>query len=117
VKAAALLTNAGQFLLGATLEAKPSLRGDAWSGSALAAIAIINSAALLLAAQWRGHERLRGRVRRISLFANAMLLLVGGALGVGFLQAPGVSGLETVATLGLLAPPLLTAAALLVSPG
>jgi hypothetical protein len=113
VRLAALLLNLGQFLLGIWLEGNPSLRGDVWSGGALAAIAVFNSAALILAGGWGGYDHLHTRVRRISLFMNGILLLAGAALTIGFLQAPGVSGLETVATLGLLLPPLLTAAALL----
>lgn len=64
--------------MGAYFEVHPRDREDAWSAAGVAAVAVLNSAALTVPAS--GSEASRRsilRLRRIARIANALLLLIG----------------------------------------
>jgi uncharacterized membrane protein YbhN (UPF0104 family) len=102
--------NAVLFAVGLYFEARPRDRHDVWSAAGVAAVAVLNSAALTVGASGRVSRRLRHRLRRIVFIVNALLATAGlfflwvEALHDGW---PGV-----LHGLVLVVPPLLTIAAL-----
>jgi hypothetical protein len=79
--AIALLANLGLFAMGAYFEVHPRDREDAWSAAGVAAVAVLNSAALTVPAS--GSEASRRsiqRLRRIARIANVLLFLIGATI-------------------------------------
>jgi hypothetical protein len=78
LKAIALLLNLGLFGVGVFFELHPRDREDAWSAAGVAAVAVLNSAALTVPASGNAAGfRLIRRLRRVARIANVLLLLVG----------------------------------------
>jgi hypothetical protein len=110
MRALAGVSNLALFAVGLYFEAHPRDRSDRWSAAAVAAVAVLNSAALSLDASGRPGERFVRRLRRMVLLLNGLLLL--SALVVVALAAqrgPLYAGFHAVA---LLVPPLVTMLAL-----
>jgi hypothetical protein len=110
LRAAALLLNALLFGVGLYFEIHPRDSHDRWSAAGVAGIAILNSAALTAAPAGAVARHLVARLRRIATMANGLLLLIGGLLMVFESFLDGRHAL--VLGLALVAPPLLTMAAL-----
>jgi hypothetical protein len=109
----AVLTNAALLVAGVVLELRPRFSSDVWTGAALAALALVNLGALRLVPSGPFTRQLYQRLRRIGLFANAILLTLAAVLLAGSLIDLRTSALELVGSLALLAPPALTFLALL----
>ncbi len=108
-KAAAIAVNGALFAVGVYFEMHPRDRHDVWSAGGVAAVAVLNSAAVTVPFE-PGTRRFVKRVRRIALFANR--ILVPTALALVVLEA-----LHDVRHAGwhgaaLLIPPLVTLQAL-----
>jgi hypothetical protein len=105
----ALLANLALFGAGLFFEAHPRDRGDRWSAAAVAAVAVLNSAALSVRAQDRRVQSLLRRLRRMALILNT-LLLASATLIVALAAQRGLryAGLHLL----LLVPPLVTILAL-----
>ena len=76
----AVLLNVTLFGAGLYLQAHPRDRADLWSASAVAAVAVVNSAALSVPTRGRAGARLVLRLRRIALLANTLLLLTAAVI-------------------------------------
>jgi hypothetical protein len=111
LRGAALALNAALFLVGVYFELRPRYRTDVWAAGALCAIALANSAALTAGTDGQGARHLRRRLRRIALLAS--LLLAGASLLLAILEATRGSAFAALASLVLLLPPALSAAAIL----
>jgi hypothetical protein len=70
----AVLLNLLLFGTGLYFQAHPRDRHDLWSAGGVAAVAIVNSAALSVPTRGRLGGSLVARLRRIALFANTLLL-------------------------------------------
>jgi len=107
---AAVLLNAVLFVVGMYFELHPRDRHDLWSAAAVAGVAVVNSAALTVQPGPSVGPRFVPRLRRIATIANSLLLVVGVVI-VAFETWLDWhhAALHGVA---LLAPPLLTIAAL-----
>jgi peptidoglycan/LPS O-acetylase OafA/YrhL len=111
LKAIALLANLGLFAMGLYFELHPRDREDAWSAAGVAAVALLNSAALTVpagASEASRHSILR--LRRIARIVNVLLLLVGVAIVVFEVLNDGSHALVHGAALVL--PPFFTLLAL-----
>jgi VanZ family protein len=74
LRGAAVAANLALFGAGLYFEAHPRDRSDRWSAAAVAAVALINSAALSVPARDRRGERFVRRLRRVALILNTLLL-------------------------------------------
>jgi hypothetical protein len=110
LRGSAMLANLALFAAGLYFEAHPRDRSDRWSAAAVAAVAVLNSAALSVPARGQRGERLVRRLRRVALILNT-LLLVSATLIVGLAtqRGPRYAALHGVL---LLVPPLVTILAL-----
>lgn len=110
LRGSAMLANLALFAAGLYFEAHPRDRSDRWSAAAVAAVAVLNSAALSVPARNRHHESLLLRLRRVALILNT-LLLVSATLIVALAtqRGPRYAALHGVL---LLVPPLVTILAL-----
>jgi hypothetical protein len=106
----AIILNMVLFAIGVYFELHPRDRHDRWSAAGVAAVALLNSAALNVPAGRALSPRLLRRIRRISLIANCLVLTVG--LLVVALET--LRELEPAAVHGavLVAPPFVTLLAL-----
>jgi hypothetical protein len=109
LRAAAVLANLSLFAAGLWFEAHPRDRSDRWSAAAVAAVALINSAALSVPARGRRGERFFLRLRRVALILNVLLLTSAALIVV--LAAPRGPRYASFHAL-LLVPPLVTMLAL-----
>jgi len=110
LRGAAVLANLTLFLAGLYFEAHPRDRSDRWSAAAVAAVAVINSAALSVPARDEQGERLMLRLRRVALILNT--LLIASAIVIVALAAERGPRYAAFHALLLLAPPLVTMLAL-----
>jgi hypothetical protein len=76
----AVLTNVFLFGAGLYFQAHPRDRHDLWSAGGVAAVAIVNSAALTVSPRAREGARFVVRLRRIALLANTLLLLTAAVI-------------------------------------
>lgn len=106
---AAVLANVALFAAGLYFEAHPRDRSDRWSAAAVAAVALINSAALSVPARDRRGESFVRRLRRVALILNSLLAL--SALAIVTLAALRDMRYAALHLL-LLVPPLVTILAL-----
>ena len=105
-----MLLNVGLFGAGLYFQAHPRDRHDLWSAGGVAAVAIVNSAALTVPTRGRLGGHFVARLRRIALLANALLLTPAVVIvGLSALRDWRHAVLHGVA---LAAPPLLTIIAL-----
>jgi hypothetical protein len=113
LRLAAFVVNVGLLGVGVWVFIRPHRPGDTWAAGALGVIAALNASAVLTAG-WRGGDvHLRLRVQRIVMMANLGLIGVAVALAAGSVLQDGLGGVESLATLGLVVPPLLTTVAIL----
>jgi hypothetical protein len=106
----AVLLNAGLLGAGLYFQAHPRDRHDLWSASGVAAVAVVNSAALTVPTRGRAGAGFVLRLRRIALFANTLLLATACVIvGLSALRDWRHAALHGVA---LAVPPLLTIVAL-----
>ena len=75
-----MLLNVALFCAGVYFQAHPRDRHDLWSASAVAAVAIVNSAALTVSMRAPASAHLVARLRRIALFANALLIATAAVI-------------------------------------
>ena len=102
----ALLLNGLLLVTGLYFEVHPRDRGDVWSAGGIAAIAVLNSAALWVTRRGDPTARVRARLRRIALIANGLLVAFGLLLALAeSVRAGSRAGLPTLV---LVAPPLVT---------
>ena len=78
----AVLLNVALFGAGLYFQAHPRDRLDLWSASGVAAVAVVNSAALGVPTRGRAGARFVLRLRRIALLANTLLLLAAAVIVV-----------------------------------
>jgi hypothetical protein len=109
LRGAAVLANLALFVAGLYFEAHPRDRSDRWSAAAVAAVAVLNSAALSVPTRNRNGESLVRRLRRVALILNT-LLLVSATLIVALATQRGL--LYAAFHGALLVPPLVTILAL-----
>jgi hypothetical protein len=109
LRGTAVLANLALFAAGLYFEAHPRDRSDRWSAAAVAAVAVLNSAALSVAMQGPRSKSLLRRLRRVALILNT-LLLVSATLIVALATQRGLryAALHVL----LLVPPLVTILAL-----
>ena len=109
LRGAALVANLALFAAGLYFEAHPRDRSDRWSAAAVAAVAVLNSAALSVPTRGRRGEGLVRRLRRVARILNTLLLasatLIVALAALRDLRYAAFHGL-------LLLPPLLTILAL-----
>ena len=108
--AAAVLLNVALFGIGVYFERHPRDSHDRWSAAGVAAVALLNSAALTVPPSRTAGARFIGRARRIAFLANSLLLFV--ALLIVGIEALIDARLATLHGVALGVPPLLTIAAL-----
>ena len=106
----AVLVNVALFGAGLYFQAHPRDRHDLWSAGGVAAVAIVNSAALSVPVNGRAGRSLVLRLRRIALLANTLLLAT--AVVIVVLSALRDWRHAVLHGLALGVPPLLTFAAL-----
>jgi hypothetical protein len=106
----AVLLNAVLFGAGLYFQAHPRDRYDLWSASGVAAVAVVNSAALSVPTRGRAGARFVARLRRIALLANTLLLVTAGVIVVLASLRDWRHALLQGGALGV--PPLLTIVAL-----
>jgi hypothetical protein len=106
----AVLMNVFLFGCGLWFQAHPRDRHDLWSAGGVAAVGIVNSAALTVPLGSPAGRRFALRVRRIALLANTLLL--GTAVVIVLLSALRDWRHAVLHGLALGVPPLLTFAAL-----
>jgi hypothetical protein len=106
----AVLLNVVLFGAGLYFQAHPRDRHDLWSAGGVAAVAIVNSAALTVSRRGPVGEHFVARLRRIALFANTLLL----ATAVVIVVLSALRDWRHAVLHGalLLVPPLLTVVAL-----
>lgn len=110
LKWVALLLNLGLFGMGVYFELHPRDREDAWSAAGVAAVAVLNSAALTLRASGpTAMLHSMRRLRRIARIAN--VLLFGVALAIVAFEMLNHSG-HALLGAALLLPPFFTLLAL-----
>jgi hypothetical protein len=110
LRGAAVFANLALFAAGLWFEAHPRDRGDRWSAAAVAAVALINSAALSVPARGRRGEAFVLRTRRFALILNALLLASAAVIvALAAPRGPRYAGLHGAL---LLVPPLVTVLAL-----
>jgi len=106
----AVLLNVVLFGTGLYFQAHPRDRHDLWSAGGVAAVAIVNSAALSVPTRGRAGARFVVRLRRIALFANTLLLVTAAVIvALSAMRDWRHAVLHGVA---LAVPPLLTIVAL-----
>jgi len=106
----AVLLNVVLFGAGLYFQAHPRDRHDLWSAGGVAAVAIVNSAALSVPTRGRAGARFVVRLRRIALFANTLLLVTAAVIvALSAMRDWRPAVLHGVA---LAVPPLLTIVAL-----
>ena len=106
----AVLLNVVLFGAGLYFQAHPRDRHDLWSAGGVAAVAIVNSAALSVPTRGRAGARFVVRLRRIALFANTLLLVTAAVIvALSAMRDWRHAVLHGVA---LAVPPLLTIVAL-----
>jgi len=106
----AVLMNVALFGAGLYFQAHPRDRHDLWSAGGVAAVAIVNSAALSVSTRGHAGAHLVARLRRIALFANTLLLATAAVIvALSALRDWRHAVLHGVA---LAVPPLLTIVAL-----
>jgi hypothetical protein len=110
LRGTAVLANLALFGAGLYFEAHPRDRSDRWSAAAVAAVAVLNSAALSVPMRGRHGESLLRRLRRVALILNT-LLLVSAALIVALATQRSLRYAAFHGAL-LLVPPLVTMLAL-----
>jgi len=76
----AVILNVVLFGAGLYFQAHPRDRHDLWSAGGVAAVAIVNSAALSVPTRGRAGARFVVRLRRIALFANTLLLVTAAVI-------------------------------------
>ena len=76
----AVLLNVALFGAGLYFQAHPRDRHDLWSAGGVAAVAIVNSAALSVPTRGRAGAHFVARLRRIALFANTLLLVTAAVI-------------------------------------
>lgn len=108
--AVAVAMNAALFAVGVWFEVHPRDRHDLWSAAGVAAVALLNTAALTITPSRAVGARVVQRLRRIALLANGLLLLTAAVI-VG-LETFSDSGHAALHGLALLLPPLITVVAL-----
>jgi hypothetical protein len=106
----AIILNVVLFGTGLYFQAHPRDRHDLWSAGGVAAVAIVNSAALSVPTRGRAGARFVARLRRIALFANTLLLLTASVIVL--LSALRDWRHAVVHGVALGVPPLLTMVAL-----
>ena len=106
----AVLLNLVLFGAGLYFQAHPRDRHDLWSASGVAAVAVLNSAALSVPTRGRAGARFVVRLRRIALFANTLLLATAAV--IVFLSALRDWRHALVQGVAFGVPPLLTIVAL-----
>jgi hypothetical protein len=104
----AVLMNFVLFVAGLYFQAHARDKRDLWTAGGVAGVAVLNSGALTISRQGPG-GRLAGRLRRIALFANTILLAVAAVIVVSALRDWRDAVLHGTM---LFLPPLLTLAAL-----
>jgi hypothetical protein len=108
VRLLAVLLNVVLFGAGLYFQAHPHDRRDLWAASGVAAVALLNSGALSFSPERFG-ARFVARLRRIALFANALLL----AAAVVIAALSTLRDWRQAVLHGMLVvPPLLTSVAL-----
>src|SRR5512134_3809342 len=75
LRTSAMLANLALFAVGLYFEAHPRDRSDRWSAAAVAAVAVLNSAALSVAPHDRRGQGVLLRLRRVALILNTLLLV------------------------------------------
>jgi len=106
----AVLLNVVLFGTGLYFQAHPRDRHDLWSAGGVAAVAIVNSAALSVPTRGRAGAHFVVRLRRIALFANTLLLVTAAVIvALSAMRDWRHAVLHGVA---LAVPPLLTIVAL-----
>jgi peptidoglycan/LPS O-acetylase OafA/YrhL len=109
LRATALLANLALFAAGLYFEAHPRDRSDRWSAAAVAAVAVLNSAALSVPMRGRSESVVR-RLRRVALILNTLLLASATLIvALAALRDVGYAAFHGVL---LLVPPLVTMLAL-----
>jgi hypothetical protein len=76
----AVLLNVALFGAGLYFQAHPRDRHDLWSAGGVAAVAIVNSAALSVPTRDRAGARFVVRLRRIALIVNTLLLVTAAVI-------------------------------------
>jgi hypothetical protein len=76
----AVLLNVALFGAGLYFQAHPRDRHDLWSAGGVAAVAVINSAALSVPTRDRAGAHFVARLRRIALFVNTLLLVTAAVI-------------------------------------
>ena len=111
-RTAAVVVNGALLAAGAWLVMRPGLPADGWTGRALCAVSLLNTAAILLPSRNAEQARACRRLRRIMRLVNALqlgcgLLFVAASAGHGF---PGAA--EATALAVVVGAPLLNALAI-----
>jgi hypothetical protein len=111
-RTAALAANGALLVAGACLLARPGLPADGWTGRAVLAMSLLNTAAILLPSNNDEQARARRRLRRIMRLVNVLLagcglLFLAASAGHGF---PGAA--EGTALAIVVGAPLLNALAI-----
>lgn len=106
----AVLLNLALVGAGLYFQAHPRGRVDLWAAGGVAAVALVNSAALAVSRRGPAGESFVARLRRIALFANALLLAAASVL----VALSALRGWRHAVLHGvmLLFPPLITIVAL-----
>jgi hypothetical protein len=109
LRGSAVLANLALFAAGLYFEAHPRDRSDRWSAAAVAAVAVLNSAALSVPTRGRRGEGLLLRLRRVALILNTLLLASATLIvALAALRDLRYAALHVL----LLVPPLVTILAL-----
>jgi len=110
LRGSAMLANLALFAAGLYFEAHPRDRSDRWSAAAVAAVAVLNSAALSVPTPNRSGASLLRRLRRVALILNSLLLLSATLIvALATLRGPRYAAFHGAL---LLVPPLVTILAL-----
>ena len=106
----AVALNVVLFGTGLYFQAHPHDRRDQWTAGGVAGVALVNTAALTIPRGGPEGARRVGRLRRIALYANTILLAVAAVIVV--LSASRDLRMAVLHGVMLLVPPLLTVVAL-----
>jgi hypothetical protein len=106
----AVLLNFLLFAVGLYFEMHPRDRSDVWSAGGVAAVAVVNSAALSVPTRGRVGGGFVRRLRRIALIANVLLVAV--AVVIVVLETLYDGRHAALHGAALVVPPLLTVVAL-----